>query len=73
MSEEKRRKWSPERRAAILREPLVDKKHVSDIGEVHNIEASLFCSWLRQLFDNMEVRGCCSARRVQRRHGAGDG
>jgi len=54
MSKEKRRKWSPERRAAILREHLVDKKQVSDICEAHNIQPSLFYSWLRQLFDNME-------------------
>ena len=54
MTKEKRRKWPADRRAAILREHLVDKKAVSDICDAHGIQPSLFYSWLRQLYENME-------------------
>lgn len=55
MSKKKRRKWTPEQRAAILREHLVDKKPVSDVCDKHGIQPSLFYSWMRQLCDNMET------------------
>ena len=41
VSKEKRRKWSPERRASILREHVIDKKQVSDICDAHGIQPSL--------------------------------
>lgn len=51
----KRRKFSPEDKAAILRRHLADKVPVSDLCDEYKIQPSLFYQWQRQLLDNAAV------------------
>jgi len=53
MSQQKRRKFSAEEKAAILRKHLVDKKPVSDVCDEYGIQPSVFYGWQRQLMENM--------------------
>lgn len=53
MSQQKRRKFSAEEKAAILRKHLVDKKPVSDVCDEYDIQPSVFYGWQRQLMENM--------------------
>ena len=48
----KRRRFTPEDKAAILRRHLADKISVSDLCEEYKIQPSLFYQWQRQLLDN---------------------
>ena len=48
----KRRKFSPEDKATILRRHLADKVPVSDLCDEYKIQPSLFYQWQRQLLDN---------------------
>ena len=50
---EKRRKFSPEQKAAILREHLVDRTPVSDLCEKHGIHPPMFYRWQKQMFDQL--------------------
>ena len=54
MSKQKRRRFTPEQKAAILRRHLVDKVAVSDLCDEYKIQPSLFYGWQRQLLENME-------------------
>jgi transposase-like protein len=54
MTRKTRRQFSPEKRATILRRHLVDKVAVSDLCDEHGIQPSLFYTWQKQLFENME-------------------
>ena len=49
----KRRRFTPEDKATILRWHLADKVSVSDLCEEDKIQPSLFYPWQRQLFDNV--------------------
>ena len=51
----KRRKFTPEDKAAILRRHLADKVPVSDLCDEYRIQPSLFYQWQRQLLDNAAV------------------
>ena len=53
MSQQTRRKFSAEEKAAILRKHLVDKKPVSDVCDEYSIQPSVFYGWQRQLMENM--------------------
>jgi len=53
MSQQTRRKFSSEDKAAILRKHLVDKKPVSDVCDEYGIQPSVFYGWQRQLMENM--------------------
>jgi transposase len=51
----KRRTYSWSEKAAILRRHLADKVAVSVLCEEYKIQPSVFYSWQRQLFDNLET------------------
>jgi transposase len=53
MSQRKRRKFSAEEKAAILRKHLAEKKPVSDVCDEYGIQPSVFYGWQRQLMENM--------------------
>lgn len=48
----KRRRFSPEDKAAILRRHLADKMSVADLCEEYKLQPSVFYQWQRQLLDN---------------------
>ena len=48
----KRRKFSPEDKATILRRHLADKVPVSDLCDEYKLQPSVFYQWQRQLLDN---------------------
>ena len=51
MSKRTRRRHTPEQKAALLRQHLVDKKPVSDICNAAEIQPSVFYKWERDLLD----------------------
>jgi transposase-like protein len=53
MSKDKRRQFTPEKKAEILRRHLVDKVPVSDLCDEYEIQPSLFYNWLRQMMANL--------------------
>ena len=53
MSQQTRRKFSAEDKAAILRKHLVDKSPVSDVCDEYGIQPSVFYAWQRQVMDNL--------------------
>ena len=55
MSKPKRRRFTPEKKAAILRRHLVDKVPVSDLCDEYSIQPSVFYGWQRQLLANLEA------------------
>lgn len=68
MSKDKRRQFSAETKAEILRRHLADKVAVSDLCDEYKIQPSLLYGWLRQVMDNLQ--GALQDGRSQRR---GDG
>jgi transposase-like protein len=57
MSESKRRRrnFSPEEKAAILRRHLADKVPISDLAEEYGVQPGLLYQWQRQLLDHFAV------------------
>ena len=55
MSKRKRRNFTVEEKATILRKHLVEKKAVSDICDEHGLSPSQFYRWQQALMENMEV------------------
>ena len=53
MSKKKRRQFTNEQKARILRRHMVDKVAVSDLCEEYKIQPSVFYGWQRQLVDNL--------------------
>jgi transposase-like protein len=51
MSKRSRRRHSPEQKAALLRQHLVDKKPVSEICSAAEIQPSVFYKWERDLLE----------------------
>lgn len=49
----KRRHYTPEQKAAIVRRHLVDKIAVSDLCDEYGIQPSVFYAWQKQVFDNL--------------------
>ena len=49
----KRRTFTSEQKADLLRRHLVDKVPVSDLCEEHDLQPSLFYGWLNQLYANL--------------------
>lgn len=49
----KRRQFSPEQRAAILRRHFGDKIPVSDLCEEYGLQPSVFYRWQQQMLENM--------------------
>lgn len=52
MTREPRRKFTPEQKASILREHLLDKTPVSDLCDKHGIRPTVFYRWQREMFEN---------------------
>lgn len=72
MPEKKKRNHrSPVEKAAILRRHLVDKVPVSDLCDEYGIQPSVFYSWQRQAFENLEGL-FADARGGKRAHGDRD-
>ena len=59
----RRRKFSPEEKAAILRRHLADKVSVADLADEYHIQPSVLYQWQRQLLDN-------AARALESRRGS---
>jgi len=55
MSKSKRRRFTPEEKAAALRRHLGDKIPVSDVCEELGIQPSLFYTWQRQGLENLSA------------------
>ena len=51
MSKRSRRRHTPEQKAALLRQHLVDKKAVSEICNEAAIQPSVFYKWEKELLD----------------------
>jgi transposase-like protein len=52
-SKRSRRNYTPEQKAEILKEHLVDKKPVSEVCTKHNLQPSVFYDWLKQVQGNL--------------------
>jgi transposase-like protein len=48
-----RRHFTPEQKAAILREHLIDHVAVSDLCDKHQIQPTVFYRWQKDLFENL--------------------
>ena len=51
MSKRKRRQFSADEKAAILKRHLADKVSVADLCDEYNLQPSVFYQWQRQLLD----------------------
>lgn len=47
----KRRTFTPEEKVKILKEHLIDRKAVSDICDVYQLQPVLFYKWQKQFFE----------------------
>lgn len=52
-SKPKRRRFTPEQKAAIVRRHLADKVPVSDLCEEYGIQPSVFYGWHKQVVDSL--------------------
>ncbi len=50
---QKRRSYTAQTKAAIIKAHLVDKMSISDLCDKHQVQPSLIYGWLKQLFDNL--------------------
>ena len=66
MSKKKRRSYSANEKAVILRRHLADKVPVSELCEEYKLQPSVFYNWQRQLFDNLETAVEATAGRQRR-------
>jgi transposase len=48
-----RRRFTPQQKAAILREHLIDKVAISDLCDKHGLQPTVFYRWQKELFDNL--------------------
>lgn len=55
MPKKKRRSFTAEQKAAILRRHHVDKVPVSQLCEEEGLQPSVFYYWQKQAFENLEV------------------
>lgn len=53
MTQEKRRQFTADEKATILRRHLADRVPVSDLCDEYRIQPSLFYVWQRQVFDQL--------------------
>ena len=54
MSKQKRRRFTAEQKAGILRRHLKDRVPISDLCDEYKIQPSVFYGWQRQLLENLE-------------------
>ena len=50
-----RRHFTPEQKASIIREHLLDKVPVSDLCDKHGLQPTVFYRWQKELFENGPV------------------
>lgn len=55
MAKRKRRNYSNEQKAEILRRHMVDKLPVSDLCDEYKLQPSVFYGWQKQLMSNLGV------------------
>lgn len=55
MTTNKRRRFSPEQKMAILRRHLLEDVPVSDLCDEYQLQPTVFYAWQKQLFENGEV------------------
>ena len=55
MPKKRRRSFTPEQKAAIVRRHLADKVPVSDLCDEYKIQPSVLYSWQSALFENLEA------------------
>ena len=55
MSEPRRRHFTPEKKAAILRRHFADKVPVSDLCDEYSLQPSVFYAWQRQMLENLDA------------------
>lgn len=48
----RRRNFTPEQKASILREHLLDKVPVSDLCDKHGLQPTVFYRWQKAVFEN---------------------
>ena len=48
-----RKRYSPQEKAVILREHLIDRVPISDLCDKHGIHPNVFYKWQRTLFENL--------------------
>ena len=48
-----RRKFTPQDKAAIVREHLIEKVPVSDLCDKHGLKPTLFYRWQKEMMENM--------------------
>ena len=51
MSKRTRRRYTPEQKAALVRQHVVDKKPVSEICSAAQLQPSVFSKWERDLLE----------------------
>jgi transposase len=49
----RRRRFTPEQKAGILREHLIDRVSVSDLCDKHQIQPNVFYRWQKEVFENL--------------------
>lgn len=52
MTKQKRRKFTPQDKVAILKEHLVDGRAVSEVCDKHQLNPNQFYQWQKQFFEN---------------------
>ncbi len=55
MSKIKRKSYTPEKKAEIVRRHLLDKMAISDVCELYGIQPSMFYTWQKQVVEGMSA------------------
>lgn len=50
-----RRQFTPEQKASIIREHLLDKVPVSDLCDKHGLQPTVFYRWQKELFEGAPI------------------
>ena len=66
MPKKNRRHLSPEAKAELLRQHLVEKKQISDICDENGLQPSVFYGWLRQAMTNLPAALASNGRQRKR-------
>jgi len=48
-----RRRFTPQQKAAVVREHLIDRVPVSDLCDKHSIQPTVFYRWQKTMFENL--------------------
>ena len=52
---DQRRHFTPEQKASIIREHLLDKVPVSELCDKHGLQPTVFYRWQKELFENAPI------------------